>query len=1066
MRRAFAVLLALTQAAAVVPARAADADAEPAAASAAAPTVAPVPALAAASLAPTIGLAASAATAPSLAPSAAALPAITAVPSASVAPEAAAISAPAAASGAAPAAPAGIDAKGGTEASGPSAESLRVSVSASAPGAAAPSADAQAAALDRLYDAAASATASGDGPSSVVSGAASRARSGLTKAASPTLLRHASPAGALERELGRLKTSLSENGLPPYKTETVSRPIDSNRPTVVILAPASRHKIAIAREGGRQAPGDVLLVLDASWLIQQVRPDGRTRLLATKGVVFDAAGQATVVDYKVPRVVHYFANYFTLGANDRDDGVPFEKNLDVPQSNSLQLESLVNDKLRMSLLGAENGVEVPAMLTFAMPRHPLAGEPVRAGAVAVADMPRGAGKAAEIRRQVDEFLARYDGPEIVVKPSGPQFHSGRGVKFFRRDQAAEIAAHALALSESPLMTPDGAVIVTGRVNSAPLTRGGRKMETTLRVLAARTPWGGAVTTDIFARVGPWGKPTTAEAADPRDNASVEPWERLLKDWKLTPRQARALDARTRAMGATMLRAIMAMEKNLRRPDGGSYQGQTDLIGLDVMIERRGKRLVPVMIEVNDHDSGGQYNLDAEIARDRVGTHSREWVATMLQRARRDALRGKRIVIVGAGYEGKRFIFEKARELGVHIILVDKPTTWAKDLVSELIATDNSKPAEALAQARKKLLASARKNGKIDGITTFWEDDVELTADIARELGLPYHSQAAAHDARSKFLTQEVLDAAGVPAARRAVVGNLSTAEDHAERAAMLQRFRAAAERVGFPAVLKPVSGAAAIGTERVNSMDEAVAAFERVSALVNPRTDAIFANNSDLLLMQYLDGPEYDVDLVMRGGKVLFESIADNKPTREPSFLATGSRLPSTLPAADQRAAIDQAVASARALGLTDGVIHMEGKVTSEGPRLIEANARMGGAYVRDWVRDVWGVDLVEEGLMAAAGVRGRPFKPARPLIHLDGDFINADKPGVIRVLDLPESARKMPGFVRFRKVMHEGETISLEQNGGYARVAMLEVGGATAEEAARNLKAIKARLRFEVDPR
>ena len=37
---------------------------------------------------------------------------------------------------------------------------------------------------------------------------------------------------------------------------------------------------------------------------------------------------------------------------------------------------------------------------------------------------------------------------------------------------------------------------------------------------------------------------------------------------------------------------------------------------------------------------------------------------MLQRARRDALKGKRIVIVGAGYEGKRPIFVRAKELGV------------------------------------------------------------------------------------------------------------------------------------------------------------------------------------------------------------------------------------------------------------------------------------------------------------------------------------------------------------------------------------------------------------------
>jgi carnosine synthase len=976
-----------------------------------------------------------------LAAAAAATPALSALPPAAAAPAAAA-----AANGKAPTARAQIDAAAAPLA----AEGTDV-----------------AGHLARVYD---SAGGRAEALTAVVPAAAnessSRRASGLSPAAAPALVERTfqSPAGAEAFELNRLDANLAKIGAPPHKTRVDESPLDDS-PTVAILAPASLHKLSIVAEGGRQSPGDVNLVLDAAWLIQQELPDGRTRLLMKKGLSFDAHGQATIVEYKTPRVVRYFADYFTLGSNDRSDGVPFERNLDVPQSNSLQLETFVNDKLRMSLLGAENGVEVPAMLTFAMPQHPLAGEPVDAGRVAVAPMPHGADKAAALRRRIDAFLDRYEGAEIVVKPSGPQFHSARGVKFFRADQRDEIAAHALELSNSPMMTQDGAVIVTGRVDSAPLLRDGRKSETTLRVLAARTPSGGAVTTDIFARVGPWGKPTTAEAADPRDNAVVEPWEQLLKDWNLTPAQAKALDARVRAMGATMLQAIMKMEKGLKRPDGGAYQAQTDMIGLDVMIERRGSTLVPVMIEVNDHDSGGQYNLDMLVAKERVGTHSREWIATMLQRARRDALKGKRIVIVGAGYQGKRFVFERAKELGVKIILIDKPTTWAKDLVSELIPTDNTKPAEALAEARKKLLASARKNGKIDGITTFWEDDVELTADIARELGLPYHTQAAATTARSKFQTQEVLDAAGVPAARRAVVGNLSTADDHAEHVAMLQRFRAAAERVGFPAVLKPVSGAEAIGTERVNDIDEAVAAYERISALVNPRTDPVFATNSDLLLMQYLNGHEYDVDLVMRNGEVMFESITDNKPTREPSFLATGSRLPSILSAADQRAAIDQAIASARALGLNDGVIHMEGKVTSEGPRLIEANARMGGSYVRDWVLQVWGVDMVEEGFMAATGVGGRPFKPAQPLTHLDGDFINSDKHGIIRVIDLPEAARKMPGFVRFRKVMHEGEVLNPEKNGGYARVAMLEVGGATAEEARRNLEAIKAKIRFEIDP-
>ncbi|MBI3563876.1 MAG: ATP-grasp domain-containing protein, partial [Elusimicrobia bacterium] len=921
--------------------------------------------------------------------------------------------------------------------------------------------------LAQVFDASSSRPAALEAPGlpAAISGSSRRHASGLTKAPAAAAVRREfrSPEGAEARELQRLAASLAENGLPSYKTAVVSHAVDERRPTVVILSPGSRHKVAIAREGGKQAPGDVHLALDASWLIQEELPGGKTRLLLKKGVTFDANGQATIVEYKVPKVVRYFANYFTLGANDRDDGVPFERDLDVPQSNSLALEAVVNDKLRMSLVGAANGVEVPDALTLAMPKHPLAGS-ATAGAVAVADMPRGADKAAEIRRRIDAFADRYKGAEIVIKPSGPQFHSGRGVKFFRKDQRAEMAAHALELANSPMMTQDGAIIVAGRVNSAPLERDGRKMETTLRVLAARTPWGGAVTTDIFARVGPWGKPTTAEAADPRDNATVEPWERLLKDWKLTPKQAKDLDRRVREMGATMLKAIMKMEKGMVRADGSPYQAQTDLIGLDVMIEKRGKKLVPVMIEVNDHDSGGQYNLDNQIAQGRVGTHSRELIATMLQRARRDALRGKTIVLVGAGYTGKRFIFERAKELGVKILLVDKKDVWAREFDNvTVIPVDNSSP-EALATARKKLAAAVRKVGPPDGLTTFWEDDVVLASDLAKSLGLPYHTTNAARVARSKFETQEELARQGVAAARREVVKNL-TSYPQADHRLALEQFAEAAKRVGFPAVLKPVSGAAAIGTERVNSVAEAVAAYERISRLINPQTDAIFAQNSDLLLMQYLDGHEYDVDLVVRGGKVVFSSLTDNKPTREPSFLATGSRLPSTLSQAQQKEAVDHAVKAALALGLTDGVLHMEGKVTSEGPRLIEANARMGGAYVHDWIEDVWGVDLVEEGLMAAAGVPGKPYVPSSPLIHLDGDFLNSDKAGTIRVLELPEAARAMPGFVRFRLFKKVGDTLSLEDNGGYARVAMLEVGGADAAEAARNREAIMKMVRFEVDP-
>lgn len=48
-----------------------------------------------------------------------------------------------------------------------------------------------------------------------------------------------------------------------------------------------------------------------------------------------------------------------------------------------------------------------------------------------------------------------------------------------------------------------------------------------------------------------------------------------------------------------------------------------------------------------------------------------------KRLRRHVLRGAVIVFVAAGYSGKRFIFEKAKELGVRSVIIDGPDSWSK-----------------------------------------------------------------------------------------------------------------------------------------------------------------------------------------------------------------------------------------------------------------------------------------------------------------------------------------------------------------------------------------------------
>ena len=103
---------------------------------------------------------------------------------------------------------------------------------------------------------------------------------------------------------------------------------------------------------------------------------------------------------------------------------------------------------------------------------------------------------------------------------------------------------------------------------------------------------------------------------------------------------------------------------------------------------------------------------------------------------------------------------------------------------------------------------------------------------------------------------------------------------------------AAAADVGFPAVVKPEFGAAAVGCVRVDDFEALPEVYTLVRGVVSPSTDAIFRTGNDLLLEEYLDGVEFDVDLVMEDGRSAFSSVSQNWPTAEPSFQETGLHCP------------------------------------------------------------------------------------------------------------------------------------------------------------------------------
>jgi biotin carboxylase len=145
-----------------------------------------------------------------------------------------------------------------------------------------------------------------------------------------------------------------------------------------------------------------------------------------------------------------------------------------------------------------------------------------------------------------------------------------------------------------------------------------------------------------------------------------------------------------------------------------------------------------------------------------------------------------------------------------------------------------------------------------------------------------------------------------------------------------------------------------------------------------------------IMMEEYLDGDEVDVDLVLSGGEAVYGAITDNWPTMEPYFNETGSNCPSILSRVQQMELLDLGIKAVQCMHFQMGVFHVELKYTSRGPRLIEVNARMGGGPVRDTNLLVWGVDLVEQQITSACGIPCKPPVAQKPIKELAELTINA----------------------------------------------------------------------------
>ena len=233
--------------------------------------------------------------------------------------------------------------------------------------------------------------------------------------------------------------------------------------------------------------------------------------------------------------------------------------------------------------------------------------------------------------------------------------------------------------------------------------------------------------------------------------------------------------------------------------------------------------------------------------------------------------------------------------------------------------------------------------------------VTATARVAAALDLPGLPVATVDRVRDKSVMRAAVAEAGLRTPR------FAQATTDAE-------LRAAAERVGFPCVLKPVACSGSIHVSRADDLGRLTAAFQRL--VTDPEPDMGKLHEHRVLVEEYVQGPEFSADgYVLESGEITVVALSRTLLGPEPDFVELGHLTPALVDDATLKNVEAYVGDVVRAVGLTSGPFHCELRLAADGPVLIEIGARLPGDRIVELLRLVTGVSLPRVAVATALGV-------------------------------------------------------------------------------------------------
>lgn len=301
------------------------------------------------------------------------------------------------------------------------------------------------------------------------------------------------------------------------------------------------------------------------------------------------------------------------------------------------------------------------------------------------------------------------------------------------------------------------------------------------------------------------------------------------------------------------------------------------------------------------------------------------------------------------------VIKKAHEMGVYVIAVDDdPNAPGMALADKAIVPGGLMNEE-------KLVAIAKEE-QIDGVIhPCSEVAMMVMGRINDEMHLHGISRETAVRATNKHLMREAFEAYGAPSPKSYCTTDVK------EGWRLFQSIKG-------KAILKPSRNS---GSRGIAEIDQSLKYEEFAPLFERSKTES---RDASVMVEQFVEGPEFSVEIIVSHGKVNVLQVTDKKTTEAPYFVELGHSQPSQFPAEIVEKIKDAAVKGVKALQLNDCAAHAEVKVQNGDPYIMEIGARLGGDFISTELTHLsTGIDMVAAAIDAALGNTPRLTPVAEP---------------------------------------------------------------------------------------